>query len=313
MATLRRVGSRWQQCYHLAIAIILVLALGISVHAQSGSKGRAPARSGTLASALLSSQGKVNVPKKKPIAVTAPNPGPVQTVGAPSPLPQQAVHGQQPVPRPANGSWPMASSAHYESPLPAQAQGNIAASAVVPSRSASEDRRSLPQQPFVASSQPASQPGTTKVPSALRADARLNDVFFLDAQRGWTVGDRGTICHTNDGGRSWHLQGSGVECPLHSVHFVDARNGWAVGGYTHPFTHTGTGIVLVTDDGGRTWKSKEQALLPILKKVRFFDAEHGWAIGCSSAASPTGVFHSETGGRSWNPGSRRQAAWLGQR
>jgi len=309
MATLWRVGSRWQQCYHPAIAIILVLVVAISAYAQSGSNGRAPARSGTLASALLSSQGKVNVPKKTPAVSTA-TPARSASEVSPAYFQQPTSALPRPVPSPAAGSWPMASPADYQSPLPAQPQSIRPASAVAPTQSASEDRGVLPQQPFVASNQTTPPSGTTVVSSSLRADARLNDVFFLDAQQGWTVGDRGTICHTSDGGRSWHLQGSGVECPLHSVHFVDARNGWAVGGYTHPFTHTGTGVVLITDDGGRTWKSKEQALLPILKKVRFFDAEHGWAIGCSSAASPTGVFHSETGGRSWNPvPGAKQPGW----
>lgn len=152
--------------------------------------------------------------------------------------------------------------------------------------------------------------GPTVVSSTLRADARLNDVYFVDAQFGWVVGDRGTICHTSDGGRNWQLQHAGVDCPLRSVHFIDRQNGWAVGGYTHPYTHTGTGVVLITSDGGRTWRSEPQTLLPILKKVRFFDAKHGWAVGCSSAASPSGLFRSESGGRSWNPvPGAKQPGW----
>ena len=36
-------------------------------------------------------------------------------------------------------------------------------------------------------------------------DAELADVCFVDAQRGWAVGDRGVIWHTADGGRRWQL------------------------------------------------------------------------------------------------------------
>ena len=37
---------------------------------------------------------------------------------------------------------------------------------------------------------------------AAAGDARLNGLCFVDAQRGWAVGDRGVICHTDDAGRS---------------------------------------------------------------------------------------------------------------
>ena len=32
-------------------------------------------------------------------------------------------------------------------------------------------------------------------------DARLSDLSFVDAQRGWAVGDRGGVWHTDNGGR----------------------------------------------------------------------------------------------------------------
>ena len=287
MTTLRRVDSRWQHCFRFPITLILVLTLGASAQAQSGAKGQAPSRSGTLASALLSSQGRANASKKATTPVVQ-TPATSQPVGEPSPLPQSPVHTRQPVPGPAADSWPTAT----------------------PPRNASEDGTVHPRRSSLAWAQPMPEPGKSEVSFTLRADARLNDVFFVDAECGWVAGDRGTICHTNDGGRGWRLQSTGVDCPLHSIYFLDRRNGWAVGGYAHPFTHTGTGVVLITADGGQTWKSKQQSLLPILKKVRFFDPKHGWAVGCSSAASPTGLFRTETGGRAWNPvPGAEQAGW----
>src|SRR5690554_5998048 len=41
---------------------------------------------------------------------------------------------------------------------------------------------------------------------AMRADARLAEVCFVDARHGWAVGDRGAIWHTKDGGETWALQ-----------------------------------------------------------------------------------------------------------
>jgi photosystem II stability/assembly factor-like uncharacterized protein/tetratricopeptide (TPR) repeat protein len=141
----------------------------------------------------------------------------------------------------------------------------------------------------------------TATADALRNDAWLHDVCFVDAQRGWAVGDRGTIWHSEDGGRNWQLQDSGVACTLWSVCFVDADRGWAAGGFSHPYLHTSSGVVLATRDGGRHWYHDRGGLLPGLKRIGFFDAKHGWAAGDSSALFPGGVFNSRDGGRSWTP------------
>src|SRR5437773_11836511 len=52
----------------------------------------------------------------------------------------------------------------------------------------------------VAVAQPDSSP-----PEWLQ-DAELTAVTFINADRGWAVGDRGIIWHTGDGGRTWKLQ-----------------------------------------------------------------------------------------------------------
>jgi photosystem II stability/assembly factor-like uncharacterized protein len=135
----------------------------------------------------------------------------------------------------------------------------------------------------------------------MRSDARLGDVCFVDAKHGWAVGDRGTIWHSDDGGRRWRLQHSGVSCPLKSVFFLDDRTGWAAGGFSHPYTHTSTGVLLATRDGGRTWNHVARRLLPALHKIGFFDAQHGWAVGNASAIYPSGVFITSSGGRNWKP------------
>ena len=147
---------------------------------------------------------------------------------------------------------------------------------------------------------------------AMRADARLADVCFVDPEHGWAVGDRGTIWHTEDGGKHWHLQESNVACRLDSVDFIDRQTGWAAGGSSHPYTHTSSGVLLRTSDGGRHWSEGPKLLLPALKRVRFFNPRRGWAIGGSSAMFPSGVFLSDDGGRSWDPlHGERTGGWRG--
>jgi photosystem II stability/assembly factor-like uncharacterized protein len=145
----------------------------------------------------------------------------------------------------------------------------------------------------------------------MRSDARLTDVCFVNPQCGWAVGQRGAIWHTADGGQQWQLQTSGTTAAMESVSFVDPRLGWAAGGFSHPYTHRGAGVLLVTGDGGQHWHRPGHLILPPLKQVRFVDAKHGWAVATPSAMYPSGVFLTGDGGQSWQPLSgERIAPWL---
>ncbi len=147
---------------------------------------------------------------------------------------------------------------------------------------------------------------------ALLADACLNDVCFVDAQHGWAVGERGAIWHTDDGGRHWHLQRSGVGCPLHAVCFLDTQTGWAAGGGARPFARSTYGVILRTEDGGRRWQPLPGALLPAIRRMRFLNHREGWAAGTPSPMFPSGVFVTRDGGRSWQPLSgAAETTWQG--
>ncbi|MFT5524555.1 MAG: photosystem II stability/assembly factor-like uncharacterized protein/TolA-binding protein, partial [Pirellulaceae bacterium] len=95
------------------------------------------------------------------------------------------------------------------------------------------------------------------------------------------------------------LQETRTGCVLRSIFFADPQNGWAVGGWTHPYTHKSTGVILRTKDGGRSWTSVAGLNLPALSKVKFFDANRGWAVGNNSTTYTSGVFRTSDGGRSW--------------
>ncbi len=145
-------------------------------------------------------------------------------------------------------------------------------------------------------------PGADDAPPVnVVADARLCDVCFVDAANGWAVGDRGAILHTDDGGKHWRPQSSGVDCPLRAVCFLDEKLGWAAGGFTRPYTHAGVGVVLSTRDGGATWSHNMKLILPELRQIGFFDPNRGWAAGCRSAMYPSGAFATDDGGLSWQP------------
>ncbi|MDZ4821549.1 MAG: YCF48-related protein, partial [Planctomycetota bacterium] len=137
--------------------------------------------------------------------------------------------------------------------------------------------------------------------AAIRNDATINAMQFLDARRGWAVGDRGSIWSTSDGGKQWHLYPVDVTASLHSVHFIDSQTGWVAGGETDPLTHVSRGVLLMTSDGGRTWSRSEKAVLPEIHKIHFRDRQNGWAAGCTAYHFGSGLFYTVNGGRDWLP------------
>ena len=132
-------------------------------------------------------------------------------------------------------------------------------------------------------------------------DAELVDVAFVDRWHGWVVGDRGVIWHTADGGRSWRLQPSGVDCHLASVQFLNAKDGWAAGGGALPPGDLSRGAIVTTHDGGRSWQPARRLSLPAIRKLRYLDPQHGWCVGEPSALFPAGGATTSDGGRTWVP------------
>ncbi len=62
----------------------------------------------------------------------------------------------------------------------------------------------------------------------------------------WIGGRPGSIVlHSPDAGKSWTIQKTDSQVPLHAIQMLDAKTGWAVGDL---------GTVLVTTDGGQKWK-----------------------------------------------------------
>lgn len=143
----------------------------------------------------------------------------------------------------------------------------------------------------------------TTIVSPLQDDSNLHAVRFVGTQYGWAVGDRGVIWHTRDGGSTWELQSSGVDCPLRGISFLTDKVGWIAGGDIVPFTQLSRGILLATTDGGATWRRITPATpgdqLPRLHGVKFFSREHGIVVGQATDAHRTGILLTQDGGRTW--------------
>ena len=76
----------------------------------------------------------------------------------------------------------------------------------------------------------------------------LFDIYFIDPDTGWIVGEGGIVFKTIDGGINWFAQSSGINNTLHSVCFANENVGWAVGE---------NGTILKTTNAGVTFLEGE--------------------------------------------------------
>ena len=186
------------------------------------------------------------------------------------------------------------------------------------------------------------------LPKSWQADAELTDVFFIDENLGWVVGDSGTTLRTRDGGKTWNAQtlsnsfrrdtvelqqkfrnlGSGqstnstgvtnrqqsilpITCRFNSVHFVDANQGWAAGGFQLPYINRTQAVVMRTRDGGITWQTIEDLAIPRLQKIQFSSPRQGIAYGDSGNVFTGGIFETNDAGSSWSAiSSQPDSAWI---
>lgn len=136
--------------------------------------------------------------------------------------------------------------------------------------------------------------------SATDDEATLRGIFFNDADRGWAVGDLGSVLKTEDGGLTWRPLPSGTTHPLDAVGMFNSQRGVAIGGGYQPHTQIGVGSVIWTDDGGESWKPAETAALPPLRHLIIGRGGKCIAAGDWSPAHGTSVFASGNGGQTWN-------------
>jgi photosystem II stability/assembly factor-like uncharacterized protein len=122
---------------------------------------------------------------------------------------------------------------------------------------------------------------------------RQNDLFFINEEMGFTVGNAGTILKTTNGGQDWKfveryydlttnsiVQGALTKARLVTVFFVDESVGYVGGeGENTPISGDNIDAVLLkTTDGGDSWSKQYLPGIRAVKDLYFFDADNGLAI-----------------------------------
>lgn len=113
----------------------------------------------------------------------------------------------------------------------------------------------------------------------------INDIYFLNSNTGFIVGNVGVGYKTTNGGVNWTAMTMGLINNLNGVFALDANNIYAVGQ---------SGKFFKSTDGGSSWSNSSTASAFTLYTVNFINSSTGF-IGGSS-----GVFQITTdGGASW--------------
>jgi photosystem II stability/assembly factor-like uncharacterized protein len=134
-------------------------------------------------------------------------------------------------------------------------------------------------------------------PVPFNKDINLNAIACVAAETCWVVGDKSTILHTTDGGKTWQVQLGGdteaTEDPLVKVFFLDAKHGWA---------STDRGKILGTRDGS-TWAELTR-VSGTSKGVWFLSPQIGLQSENPDSTVQSTLRRSEDGGKTWNPVTR---------
>jgi photosystem II stability/assembly factor-like uncharacterized protein len=75
----------------------------------------------------------------------------------------------------------------------------------------------------------------------ISSTAIMYSIYFINDYKGWMCGQGGIIRASNDTGKTWTNQNSGVTADLKSIKFTDINTGYAVGN---------NGVILKTTTGG---------------------------------------------------------------
>lgn len=137
---------------------------------------------------------------------------------------------------------------------------------------------------------------------SLKGGAKQDDVFFLDAQRGFLAnGPEQTLYETNDGGTTWGSVFQSSPTFFRALLFLDDQHGFAgnLGAGLSPQI-TDTNVLYETNDGGATWTPNTAITgAPPQGICNFTASDDGHIFAVGRANGPSHLMHSDDEGTSW--------------
>jgi photosystem II stability/assembly factor-like uncharacterized protein len=130
--------------------------------------------------------------------------------------------------------------------------------------------------------------------------AWLHSVFFLDQNRGFVVGSRGTMLVTADGGKQWQQKELPTTDVIKDIYFLDEQTGWILcerNIYDLRAKGEARTYLMKTTDGGERWLRVNVRGADVdsrLIRAVFKDGGRAWAFGEGGAIYATSDF-----GKNW--------------
>lgn len=126
--------------------------------------------------------------------------------------------------------------------------------------------------------------------------AWLHSVYFVDQNRGFAVGSRGTLLTTLDGGQTWQQKYRPTEDVIRDVYFLDESRGWIVcerNVYDLKTVDEPRTYLMNTTDGGQRWtrvQIKGADVDARIVRAVFSSGGRAWAFGEGGAIYSTRDF-----------------------
>lgn len=116
--------------------------------------------------------------------------------------------------------------------------------------------------------------------------AWFHSVYFVNQNKGWVVGSRGTFLETNDSGKTWNSKHIATQDTIRDIYFVDEKHGWIL--CERDIFNTGTlspSYILESFDGGESWKKIDLEDEGRERLVRIFFSKDGFGRAVGEAGA----------------------------
>jgi len=115
--------------------------------------------------------------------------------------------------------------------------------------------------------------------------AWLHSVYFVNQNKGWVVGSKGTFLTTENGGKSWGQSKKFTEDNIRDIYFSDEKNGWLLcERNVYNLGSQPPSYLMKTFDGGVSWeKNNFTEGRERIARIFFAKDGSGFAVGESGA------------------------------
>ena len=109
-------------------------------------------------------------------------------------------------------------------------------------------------------------------------ESTFTSIDFINTNEGWLSTDYGDIYHSINSGDKWTKIYSNPDYVIRTIDFIDEKTGWAAGYNIKKHDTEFNGLLMYTRDGGHSW-TEHPFQVDAIWKIKFSDDNTGYAMG----------------------------------